>query len=103
MSDCFSVYMIVQDAMEIIACKFVDYEQTFPNALSFFLFVAQFAFLDFDVVFSRQPTQGFRIVHLFMFHDEVYGVTSFAACKALAEPFGRRNIERRSLVVMERA
>jgi hypothetical protein len=38
-----------------------------------------------------------------MLHNEVYGVSSFAASEALAETFGWRNIEGGGLVIVERA
>ena len=38
-----------------------------------------------------------------MLHDEVYDIAAFSAGEALAQSFGRRYVERRCFVVMERA
>ena len=100
-TDGFSIYMVVKYILEIISGIFIDDEEAFADTLRFFLFVGQFAFLDFDVVFLGQPTQGFWIIHLLMFHDEVNGIASFAAGKAFTESFGGRNIERGCLVIVE--
>ena len=57
---------------------------------------------DFNVIFAGKPFQRLVVVHLLMLHDEVYGISAFAASEAFAESFGGRNIEGRSLVIVER-
>ena len=88
-ADGLSVYVVVKNVLEIITGKFVDNKKTFPNTLSFLFFICQFAFLDFNVVLLGKPTQCFRIIHLFMFHDEMNGIAPFSACETFAESFGR--------------
>ena len=102
-TDATAVYVVAQDILEIIAGKLIDNEETFAFALNQFFFVGQFPFLDFDTVFFGKVFQGFGIGHLLVLHDEVYDIAAFSAGEALAQSFGRRYVERRCFVVMERA
>ena len=101
-TDAASVHVVVEDVLEIVACKQVDDKKTFAFALRLFFFVGQFAFLDFDAVLPGQVTQCLGIGQLFVLHDEVNGVSTLAAGKAFAKPFRGRYVERRCLIVVER-
>ena len=88
--------------MEIVACPFVDDEHRLTLRLLALLFLIQFALLNLDIVFLRQPAQRFRIGYLFVLHQEVHGIATFAAGKALTDLACWRYHERGRLVVMER-
>ena len=92
-TDAASVHMVAQDILEIVAGKLVDDEKAFAFALSELFFVRQFPLLDFDAVFLGEVFQRFGIRHLFMFHDEMYGIAPFAAGETFAQPFGGRHVE----------
>ena len=47
----FSVSVVVEDVLKIIAGKLIDYKETFPYILYLFLLIGQFAFLYFYIVF----------------------------------------------------
>jgi hypothetical protein len=51
----FSVSVIVEDILKIIAGKLIDNKETFPYILYLFLLIGQFAFLYFYIVFLCQP------------------------------------------------
>ena len=71
--------------------------------LSFFVFRIDFRFLNFDIVFFSQPTQGFCIAQLFVLHQKADGVAAFATAKTLVYFFGRRDRKRRCFFAMKRA
>ena len=94
--------MIVEQILKIIAGPLVDDEHRLAPALLLFLAVGQLAFVYFDMVFVRQPSQGLHIGHLLVLHNEPYRVPALAATKAVACAACRRNEERRRLLVVER-
>ena len=94
---------VAQGVAEVVAGKLVDDEEAVAFGLCGLLFGGLFAFLDFDVVLLGQEAQGIGIGQLLVQHDEVHGVAPLAAGEALAEVLGGRDVERRRLVVVERA
>ena len=60
-------------------------------------------FLDLDAVFLGKVFQCLRIGHLFVLHNEVHYIAALAAGKAFAQSLGWRYVERRGLIVVERA
>ena len=55
------------------------------------------------MVFIGQPAQSLGVGHLLVLHDEGDGRTTLAATEAVAGVTGRRDHERRCLLVVERA
>ena len=102
-ADSLSVDVVLQDVMEILTGPLVHDEHRLTLRLLAFLVVRQFALLNLDIVFLRQPAQGLRVGDLLVFHQEVDGVATFATGKALADLTSRRDHKRGRLVVMERA
>ena len=94
---------VAQGVAEVVAGKLVDDEEAVAFGLCGLLFGGLFAFLDFDVVLLGQEAQGVGVGQLLVQHDEVHGVAPLAAGEALAEVLGGRDVERRRLVVVERA
>ena len=86
---------------EVFQSPFVDDEHALAVVADAFLFVAEFAFLDLDVVFLCQITKSIVIGELLMLHDEMDGSAAFTACKAFADVLRGRDIEGGRLVVME--
>ena len=78
-------------------------EQAVALGLTFFLLLGQLFFLNLDVIFVGQPAQGFGVGVVLVVHEEPHGVARFAAAETFEDAFGRRNIERRGLLVVERA
>ena len=102
-TDAASFYMVMQDILEIVAGKLVDDEKAFALALNELFLVGQLPFLDLDTVFLGKVFQCLRVGHLFVLHDEVNYIAALAAGKAFAQSLGWRYVERRGLIVVERA
>ena len=102
-ADGHSVGMVVQGVLEIFQGILVDDEHRLALRLLALLLVGELAFLYFNVVFVGQPSQCFRIGHLLVLHDKGDGRASLAATEAVAGVTGRRDHERRCLLVVERA
>ena len=77
------------------------------HALAFVLFapfvVAQFAFLNLDMILVGQPPQCLWIGHLLVFHDKAHGGATLSTTKAMANATRRRHHKRRCALVMKRA
>ena len=58
--------------------------------------------VDLDPVFVAQPFQSLHISHLLMLHQEAYGVAFFVASEAVEILPGRRDVEARGLLLVER-
>ena len=72
-------------------------------ALNELFFIGQLPFLDLDAVFLGKVFQCLRVGHLFVLHDEVHYIAALATGKAFAQSLGWRYVERRGLIVVERA
>ena len=94
--------MIVEQILKVTACPIVDDKHRLTLTLFLFLTVGQFAFVNFDMIFVRQPSQSLHISHLLMLHNERYRVPSLAATKAVSHTACGRYVERWRLFVMER-
>ena len=88
--------------MEVLARPLVDDEHRLALRLLTLLVVRQFALLNLDVVFLRQPAQGLGIGNLLVLHQEVDGIATLATGKAFANLTGWRHHKRRCLVIVER-
>ena len=77
------------------------------HALAFVLFapfvVAQFAFLNLDMILVGQPPQCLWIGHLLVFHDKAHGGATLSTTKAMANATRRRHHKRWCALVMKRA
>ncbi len=96
------VHIILQDVLEVFRRPFIHDEHRFAFALALLLLVGHLAFLNLDMVFLGQPAQGLGIGHLLQLHQEVDGISTLAAGKAVADASGWRNGERWMGIVMER-
>ena len=67
------------------------------------LFGRLFLFLDLDIVFLGQISQGFGVGHMLILHHKAHGAAGLAAAEALVDSPGRRHMERRRLFVVEGA
>jgi hypothetical protein len=93
----------VHKVLEVGGSPLVHDEHTLALALLSLLVVGEFALLYLDVILSCEPSQRFGIGHLLVLHDEAYGVAALTASEAMAGAACRRHIERRGLLVVERA
>ena len=82
--------------------KLVDEQHRLPLGLCFPLLVGELFFVNLDIEFPGQVSQGLRIGELLVLHDEVNSTTALATSKALAYALGWRHIERRVIVVVKR-
>ncbi len=57
------------------------------------LFGGDFLVFYFNAVFLSEEFQGLDVGQLFYLHDEMHGISALAAGKALADAFGRGNME----------
>ena len=103
LADGLSVGILEEQAVEIGFCPFVHHIHRLPFVLFLPLFVAEFLFLDLNVVFAGEPAQGFGITDLLVLHEEAHRRSALAAGKAMADAFGWRNDERRRFVIVEGA
>ena len=101
-SDGPSVHVVLQNVLEILRSPIVHDIHGFAFALPLLLLVGHLAFLNLDVIFLGEPAERIGIAHLLQLHQEVDGVSTLAAGKAVADATGRRNGERRMGIVMER-
>ena len=90
-----SVHIILQDVLKVFRRPFIHDEHRFALAFPLLLLVGHLAFLNLDMVFVSQPSQRIRIGHLLQLHQEVDGVSTLSAGKAVADATGWRNGERR--------
>lgn len=97
-----AVDIVVKNVLKVLFGPIVDDEHALALALLAPLLVGQLTFFDLNVVFVGQPSEGFGIVHLLMFHDEPHGVAPLAATETMTGASRRRHVERRGLLVMER-
>ena len=102
-ADGLTVRMVVEQVLEIFLCPFVDDEHRLALRLLLFLLIGQFALVYLDMIFLGEPAQRLRVGELLMLHDERHGVAALATAEAVTGAAGRRYIERRGLLVVERA
>ena len=81
-ADSLSFLAFMQSVDKVLQCILVDDEEAFAYALLAFLLVGHFAFLYLYMIFLGQPPQCVGVAELFMLHNEVYGLASFAASEA---------------------
>ena len=95
--------MVVKNILEIGCGPFVNDEHALAQALLLALLIGQLSFAYLDMIFLGQPSKGFRIGYLLVLHDKANRISSTPTTKAMAGAACRRNNERRSLFVVERA
>ena len=102
-SDGFAFFGVVQHVLEITLCEFRDEIHAFARVGSGFLLVGLLGFLDGDVVFLGEVTDGFRISEMLVLHQECDGITAFPRRKILPDLLYRRHHKRRRALVGKRA
>ena len=88
-----TIHIILQDVLEVFRRPFIHDEHRFAFVFAQLLLVGHLAFLNLDMVFVSQPSQCLRIGHLLQLHQEVDGVSTLSAGKAMADATRRRNGE----------
>ena len=95
--------VVIEQVGKIFLCKLRDMKESVALVLAFLLFLGLFLFLNLNVVFLSQPTQSLGISVVLMLHEEFHHIAGLAATEAFENAFGGRYIERRRLLVVERA
>ena len=81
----------------------VDVEHALALVLRGHFLGSLLAFLNLDIVFLGEVTQGFRVGVMLVLHDETHRVACLAASEAFEDVAGRIDVERRCLLLVERA
>ena len=101
-TDGFAFFRMQKRVVEIIFGKFRNQVHAFPNIGIGFFLIGLFGFLDFDIVFFGQKTNGFRIGKMGMLHQKSHRISTFSGAEIFPNPFGGRNHKRRRALVRER-
>ena len=83
--------------------EFAHEHQTFAALAAGKLFRGFLLLDDLYVIAFRNVAQGLHVGIMLVLHQEAYGGPGLPASEALVDTFRRRHVERRSLLLMERA
>ncbi len=98
-----AVHVVLQYVVEVVGGPLVDDEHGLALGVLLLLLVGELALLYLYVVAVGQPAQGVGVGQLLVLHDEADAVAAFSAYEAVARAARGRHVERRRMVVVERA
>ena len=102
LTDGLSVYVVIQDIMEVVPRPLVDDKHRLTLTLFALFFIGELTFLYLDIVFLRQPAQGFGIGNLLMLHEERHRSTALPTGETMTDILGGRDHERGGCIIVKR-
>ena len=95
--------VVVEQVGEILLRKLAHVEQAVSLRLPLLLLLGLLLLFYLDVVLVGQPAQRLGVGVVLVLHEELHHVARLAAAEAFEDALRRRHIERRRLLVVERA
>ena len=97
-----AINIIMKDVGVIVRSPVIGNEHPLSLRLLLTLLIRKLFLLNLNAIAIGKPTESLRICELFVLHQEANGIATFTTGKAMAGATGRRHIERRCPIVMER-
>ena len=97
-----AINIIMKDVGVIVRSPVIGDEHSLAFRLLLTLFVRKLFLLNLNAIAIGKPTESLRICELLMLHEKAHGIATLTTGKAMAGATGRRHIERRCPIVMER-
>ena len=95
--------VVVEQVGEVLLGKLTHVEQAVTLRLPLLLLLGLLFLLNLYVVLVGQPPQRLGIGIVLVLHEELHHIARLAAAEALEDALRRRHIERRRLLIVERA